>query len=174
MGGGGYGDPLDRDPAAVLNDVLLGLVTVGAAYDIYGVVVNHEEQIVDLGASAERRLAIRAERLGHEPKHVRSARAAVPATGRRLSEYLQITAEGATQCTWCGGEVAPAGVHWKDRAALRRWPVARAGALRPSPEFILIEACCPDCGTLLDTDLAAGDDPPLYDRIEAWPEAAPA
>jgi hypothetical protein len=85
-----------------------------------------------------------------------------------------MTVEGATQCTWCGSDVSSAGVHWKDRAILRWWPVARAGALRPSPEFMLIEACCPDCGTLLDTDLALGNDPPLYDRIEAWPEAVPA
>jgi N-methylhydantoinase B len=172
MGGGGYGDPLDRDPAATLNDVLLGLVSNEAAVGIYGVVVNHEEQIVDAGATAKQRLALRTERLGYAPKRGVSERAAVPTTGRRLSEYLQATAAGATQCTWCGSQVAPAGVHWKDQAVLRRWPVSRAGPLRPSTAFVLIEACCPDCGTLLDTDLAMGDDPPLLDRVERWPEAA--
>ncbi|MFF0770739.1 hydantoinase B/oxoprolinase family protein [Nonomuraea wenchangensis] len=39
-GGGGYGDPLDRDPAAVVADVLDGYVSAQAAERIYGVVVD--------------------------------------------------------------------------------------------------------------------------------------
>ena len=38
-GGGGYGDPLDRDPAAVAKDVADGLVTAAAAREDYGVVL---------------------------------------------------------------------------------------------------------------------------------------
>lgn len=38
-GGGGWGSPLERDPAAVLRDVLDGYVTVEAARDEYAVVV---------------------------------------------------------------------------------------------------------------------------------------
>lgn len=36
-GGGGYGDPFDRNPAAVVRDVQLGFVSVEAARDVYGV-----------------------------------------------------------------------------------------------------------------------------------------
>lgn len=36
-GGGGYGDPLERDPAAVAADIDAGLVTVDHARDVYGV-----------------------------------------------------------------------------------------------------------------------------------------
>jgi hypothetical protein len=98
-------------------------------------------------------------------------RADVPRSGMRLSEYLQRTATGTTQCTWCGNEVAPAGADWKDRAVLRRLPVERAGPHRVAAgEFFLIEACCPACGTLLDTELAAGDDPYRHDRVQRWPE----
>lgn len=39
-GGGGYGSPLERDPASVASDVLDGYVSVQAAYEIYGVTVN--------------------------------------------------------------------------------------------------------------------------------------
>jgi hypothetical protein len=89
----------------------------------------------------------------------------------RLSEYLQRTAEGATQCTWCGAEVAPVGADWKDHALLRRLPVERAGPHRTaSGEFFLVEACCPGCATLLDTELAAGDDPHRHDRVRRWPD----
>jgi N-methylhydantoinase B len=165
MGGGGYGDPIDRDPAAVAVDVERGLVTPDVARAIYGVVVSDE------AATRARRREIRAERLGREPSAGEERREVAP-TGMRISEYLQRTRAGETQCTWCGEVVAPAGTDWKDHAALRRLPVERAGPLRTaSGEFFLVEACCPTCGTLLDTDLAAGDDPPLHDRIRSWPDA---
>ena len=35
-GGGGFGDPHQRDPAAVLRDVREGKVSVGRARDVYG------------------------------------------------------------------------------------------------------------------------------------------
>lgn len=167
MGGGGYGDPLDRDPALVASDVLAGLVTEGPARDIYGVVLDGES--VDMDATRARRAQLRSERIGRELGPLE--RADVPRSGMRLSEYLQRTAAGTTQCTWCGNEVAPAGADWKDRAVLRRLPVERAGPHRVAAgEFFLIEACCPACGTLLDTELAAGDDPYRHDRVQRWPE----
>ena len=42
-GGGGYGDPLSRDPDAVLNDVLHDYVTVQHAVAAYGVVIEGEK-----------------------------------------------------------------------------------------------------------------------------------
>ncbi|MEU8177190.1 hydantoinase B/oxoprolinase family protein [Microbispora hainanensis] len=39
-GGGGYGNPLDRDPAAVVADVLDGYVTAESAERLYGVIVD--------------------------------------------------------------------------------------------------------------------------------------
>ncbi|MFJ8917330.1 hydantoinase B/oxoprolinase family protein [Amycolatopsis sp. NPDC102389] len=40
-GGGGYGDPHERDPEAVLADVVDGYVSVGAARELYGVEVTY-------------------------------------------------------------------------------------------------------------------------------------
>lgn len=37
--GGGYGDPLERDPRRVLNDVLEGFETIERAFEVYGVVL---------------------------------------------------------------------------------------------------------------------------------------
>jgi N-methylhydantoinase B len=49
-GGGGWGDPLDREPEAVLADVREGWVTVAGAERDYGVVVEqHEHELVLLG-----------------------------------------------------------------------------------------------------------------------------
>jgi N-methylhydantoinase B len=170
MGGGGYGDPLDRDPDAVLADVRLGLVSRTAAHDVYGVALTHAGDAVDAGATAERRLDIRAARLGRavDPAHER--RGQIPPSGMPLGEYLQRSAAGGTQCTWCGFEVAPEGREWKLHAAARRVPLSAGGPDRPDGEFRLLESCCPTCATLLDVDVVRGDDPPLHDRVQRWPE----
>jgi N-methylhydantoinase B len=169
MGGGGYGDPLDRDPDLVLKDVLAGLVTDDPARDIHGVVI--AAGAVDAEATRARRRELRAERLGR-PFDGADERADVARTGKRLGEYLQRTDDDATQCTWCATEVAPAGTDWKDHVVLRRLPVEKTGPNRTaSGEFFLIESFCPGCATLLDAELAAGDDPPLHDRVRSWPGA---
>jgi N-methylhydantoinase B len=52
--GGGYGDPLTRDPKLVLKDVEDGLVAVDDAQDIYGVVM-HDGRVDVSKTEAERR-----------------------------------------------------------------------------------------------------------------------
>jgi N-methylhydantoinase B len=59
-GGGGWGDPLDRDPHAVAGDVRDGKVSIAGAHDDYGVVLAGAEP--DLAATAELRARLRAER----------------------------------------------------------------------------------------------------------------
>ncbi len=59
-GGGGWGDPLARDPAAVREDVLDELVSVEAARRDYGVVLDPASLAVDAAATA----ALRAELAG--------------------------------------------------------------------------------------------------------------
>jgi N-methylhydantoinase B len=63
-GGGGYGDPLERDPAAVRDDVVNGKVSVARAREAYGVVVDPETGAVDDAATAERRAELAAETEG--------------------------------------------------------------------------------------------------------------
>ena len=60
-GGAGYGDPLDRDPALVLADVLDGKVSAPVARDAYGVVLT-EDGAVDEVATKECRETLRRER----------------------------------------------------------------------------------------------------------------
>jgi N-methylhydantoinase B len=61
-GGGGYGDPLDRDPEAVLADVLAGFVSAERAREGYGVVLDAAGD-VDGEATAAARDASRRTRL---------------------------------------------------------------------------------------------------------------
>ena len=50
--GGGYGDPLERDPEAVLGDVLDGYVSIQGAREDYGVVVDAAGLAIDAKATA--------------------------------------------------------------------------------------------------------------------------
>ncbi len=61
-GGGGYGDPTERDPEAVLRDVVNEKVSVEAARREYGVVLDLEDRTVDREATVDRRESLRAQR----------------------------------------------------------------------------------------------------------------
>lgn len=54
-GGGGYGDPFERPPELVAQDVRQGYVSATAAADIYGVVLDPLTCAVDATATAQRR-----------------------------------------------------------------------------------------------------------------------
>lgn len=56
-GGGGYGDPLDRDPEAVLADIRRGLVSTEAAQTDYGVVLRDGAVDIELTRTLRAKLA---------------------------------------------------------------------------------------------------------------------
>jgi N-methylhydantoinase B len=58
--GGGYGDPLERDPDLVLGDVMDGYVSIAGARDDYGVVITPGE-VVDYEATTKLRKDKRAQ-----------------------------------------------------------------------------------------------------------------
>jgi N-methylhydantoinase B len=61
-GGGGWGDPLERETDQVLNDVLDGFVSVESAQESYGVVIDPEIMVVDQRATAAKRSELQASR----------------------------------------------------------------------------------------------------------------
>ena len=61
-GGGGRGDPLDRDAQAVLESVLDGMISLESAEDVYGVAIDRATMTVDLAATEALRARIRAAR----------------------------------------------------------------------------------------------------------------
>ncbi|MFF2851997.1 hydantoinase B/oxoprolinase family protein [Streptomyces sp. NPDC058001] len=62
-GGGGYGDPLEREPERVRDDVLAGFVSFARAREVYGVEFTHDvladTLTVDLTGTERRRSALR-------------------------------------------------------------------------------------------------------------------
>jgi N-methylhydantoinase B len=61
-GAGGWGDPLERDPGAVLKDVRNELISLSAAANEYGVIVDTHNWKVDAAATQRLRAEIRAAR----------------------------------------------------------------------------------------------------------------
>jgi N-methylhydantoinase B len=57
-GGGGFGNPLQRDPQAVLRDVLDGVVSLHKAREVYGVALSGDPLRVDPAATATLRHAL--------------------------------------------------------------------------------------------------------------------
>ena len=70
-GGGGWGDPLDRDPDAVVRDLRWAKVSAESAYDDYGVVVtgtaDGDDLAHDEAATTARRAELRAARTDDQP-----------------------------------------------------------------------------------------------------------
>jgi N-methylhydantoinase B len=60
-GGGGVGDSLDREPSAVLSDVINSLISPEAAKEIYGVVISNN--LVDETKTIELRKSLKSERV---------------------------------------------------------------------------------------------------------------
>jgi N-methylhydantoinase B/oxoprolinase/acetone carboxylase alpha subunit len=61
--GGGYGDPLEREPERVLNDVEAGIVSREEAQEIYGVVIDGATPVLDIAATQKLRIELKRERL---------------------------------------------------------------------------------------------------------------
>jgi N-methylhydantoinase B len=79
-GGGGYGDPRERNPDAVLEDVREEKVTRDMARDVYGVVVTDDGTVDAAGTEALRgRPVLEAAKLAT----ARIPASASPARGRR-------------------------------------------------------------------------------------------
>jgi N-methylhydantoinase B len=64
-GGGGFGDPLDRDPEAVRWDVIRLYVSPEQARDVYGVVLDDETRRVDAQETKRLRAELRRANAAH-------------------------------------------------------------------------------------------------------------
>ncbi|MEF8883975.1 MAG: hydantoinase B/oxoprolinase family protein [Haloarculaceae archaeon] len=168
-GSGGYGDPLERDPGAVRRDVADGKVAPETARSVYGVPVTDDGE--PAGSAEEVRERRYAERL----EAVDVPEASVDAgetepTGYRFGPRVAVEADADgtayAVCENCGRVIDRAEGHWKTSVGVVERPVSDAGVHNHGPEgYHLREFVCPDCGTLLDTEIAKASDPPLVSRL---------
>jgi len=179
--GGGYGDPLERDPEVVARDLSTCLISRRTAETIYGVVVDEASGGVNLERTKLRRGELRDRRL-REGK-LPAGSAPPPPKDRdwkpvlRFHESLDLVRAGkdfAIRCRRCARLLCDGKENYKTHALLRDRDLEDLSGRRlPSGEpyrAIYQEYSCPGCGTLLCVDVLCSEvssDEPLWDiRVE--------
>jgi N-methylhydantoinase B len=152
-GGGGFGDPLERDPAAVLEDLVVGAVSPEWASRGYGVLFDEDQ--IDGRATIARREQMR--------------RARIPRARRpRAAARLAPAPRAGALCPRCGEPVA------EERCARRQVDLRALGpAILPytdEPILAAEEVCCARCGMLLDVRITPACEP-LSRQERTHPEA---
>lgn len=157
----GYGDPLLRDPARVEADVAEGRVSEEWARKAYGVVVGDADATRALRAERLR------ERLGCAPQ-----RLPVPDPtghgGHLIAESLELL-DGGIACRNCGHRLSDTKENWKTGAIIRSAPLAEGNPWLPDPTIYtdtpvrVRHFICPGCAVQLDSEVAVGEQGPLWD-----------
>jgi len=169
--GGGYGDPLDREPARVLEDVRSGLVSVDGAKDMYGVVIDVKDDDIDRAATAKAREAIR-KRRAERSKPVDATvkgKMIVAKNGTPLNEFIHVVDDAGArvfQCR-CGQVLTDASRNFKDGTLMEEGLVKEAGPyvnqFDVARRFVFRQFYCPGCMRRLETEVCLKDEPVLHD-----------
>jgi N-methylhydantoinase B len=158
--GGGYGDPLRREPARVADDVGRGVVSPQAARLIYGV-ASRSDGTVDPVETEALRSELRKTRIA-QSRAPRAGDAVLRFSGRgtaRFGAALDLDLDnGAIRCAYCSSALGKPGEDLLP--GLREWeaPLTAAGPVRGEDydrgRFRLRHVLCPNCGSALDVHLA--------------------
>jgi N-methylhydantoinase B len=172
-GGGGYGDPLERDPALVVRDIERGLCTLENARSQYGVVLDATGLRVEQPATDELRAETRRARLerGVKPAALRMS----PLPDSR-SERLMPAGQGLEvlgsddgsqlHCARCAARLGPATA---DPRALGVLIEQSMDEVNPLNRFGLVDEvviqlfCCPECGGCYSVDVRLRSNPTVPD-----------
>jgi N-methylhydantoinase B len=182
-GGGGYGDPLGRDPALVARDVRLDLCSREVAEQVYGVRVGPDGAVDEAGTRGARQ-AIRARRLaearpvdarllpGVDADHLRAR--IPPQRGDEpvlmpMGEAVEVVVgEGValTRCRHCRRIYGPAWEDPKVFAVMREAPMTE---LSPRNRYGLVDEIvirqfyCPGCAAMFTVNVQRRGDPILLE-----------
>lgn len=174
-GGGGYGDPLEREPERVARDVELGYVSRAAGADLYGVALS-DDGSVDADETDRLRTAERDRRAAWQPAS-ELVGADVPepvseATGepeRSVHEYLVARDEEGNRvlaCSRCGHTVSDYRANYKLGLLADTQPVTLIPHVIDPSYFLddtmmLRRFCCPGCRVLMSVELVREGEPLL-------------
>jgi N-methylhydantoinase B len=153
--GGGYGDPLEREPERVLADVRSSAVSSEWADRLYGVVVTDSE--LDLAATEARRQAIREERKRRmtPPQRGQQDAAAVtrslPASTWGDSLRFRDSDGGVVvHCKHCDAELGLLTSHWHELVGVIDLDATELGPLIDVHEQLRArQYVCPECAASL-------------------------
>ena len=161
---GGFGDPLERDPAKVKADIDNGDVTEKAALEIYGVVPG------DARATERRRTELRARRIYGFPGEVKKLSAKV----RFLAtENLAVHDNLHYGCAKCATDLGPISRNYKERCVRNDLPIEASNPIVGDPKRFIDplphfrQFCCPGCGLLVENEIAVSQRPAAQGRRDS-------
>jgi N-methylhydantoinase B len=145
---GGFGDPLERDPARVEADVANGDVSERAALEIYGVVLGDP-------------------RRPRQARQIRKRRIQGQwAVSRRHRHYH---VNGRYGCAKCGTDLGPVRGNYKSSCVRNDLPIEASNPIAGNPKRFIDplpqfrQFCCPGCGLAIENEIAVAEDPVLRD-----------
>jgi N-methylhydantoinase B len=167
-GGGGYGDPLERDPERVARDVALGYQSIEAASSIYGVKLTADGGVDMPGTEALRR-AMLDERATWRASGVNDDSPVTRATGepsRLLHAYIAAVdqdGERVLACDRCGHRYCGYAGDYKmaalmDEAPVTTLPSAADPAFYVDEPLVLRRFCCPGCHVQVAAEIVKADE----------------
>jgi len=164
QGGGGYGDPLLRDPENVLADVRTRRVSSHSAGPVYGVVI--ENGGVNFNATATLRDELRRQRLARSRTpatraSVKPGKGSIVEIGPSLS-LCQCDNPVIACC--CGHAFCHAHENWRDYAASYVYTEQDLpNGIVMHRDLELVEYLCPECGVLQSIDTQVRGEGPVQD-----------
>jgi N-methylhydantoinase B len=171
--GGGFGDPLDREPDAVVADVEDGRYSMEDADRTYGVILTEEGKSND-PATRRKRAELRSQRLSsarraHRP--ITEVDVAGLAAGDPVPIYPGVVQRGSVAYAEASGApLAVAPDHWTDGCPVhieRRWP--------DGPPVVYRTYLDPRSGRSLFVEVALEGEPRSFEMSpQRWIAAAPA
>lgn len=168
QGGGGYGDPLLRDPAAVAADLREGKITTVGVTDLYGVVLVPDG--VDTAATQARREQLRRERSVRStaPEQTHAPTLDLNRAARLDDNLVEVHTDQATVvgCAHCGRQLGDARTDTALALARFDGPASAAGPQVTSDPseyvddpVVFRQLCCPGCWTAICSGLVPADHP---------------
>ncbi|MDO8785635.1 MAG: hydantoinase B/oxoprolinase family protein, partial [Syntrophales bacterium] len=161
-GGGGYGDPLEREPEKVRVDVKSMIHSPWVAREVYGVILDEKSSEVDLEKTNAKREEIKKNRLKMAGKEgLLKGRERGSKEGKFFTEYLIIDEDGKICCRKCNHFFCDHKENYKEYALRAEVTPSTIGPMRPDDtEWCAYrEFYCPGCAVLLDVDVVAQGDP---------------
>jgi len=168
-GGGGFDDPIKRDPDSVAEDVSALMVSASAARNIYGVVLHPGTTEVDVMATRNLREKVCAERINATHRKADTLQGTLVL---EVTENLHLRKNSTGYrycCARCSADFGPSDDNYKDACVCQTLPLSDANPLIGDPQRfvdadpVFRQFICPACGSLVETEICLRDDPPLVD-----------
>jgi N-methylhydantoinase B len=169
---GGYGDPLTRDPDAVIADLRSGAISPHAAGEVYCVRLDSEGKELDREGTEKRRERKLLERL-HDCGIERDAPAPaveVAAGAETIADaYVIDRDQGVFRCHRCATDLGALAGNPKLAMASRELPTTSLDPSYPEvskfvdDEVVFREFCCPGCGVRLATETGYPGEAPFHE-----------